>query len=60
MVLAGSKLGTHVMLTQVEAQLLIDFKCVAAVVSVRHRSLDLDHNPISKLDVGFCDDPRDQ
>lgn len=56
MVLAGLKLGTHVMFTQVEAQLLIDFKCVAVVASVRNKGLDLTQNPIRKLVGGFCDD----
>lgn len=31
MILAGSKSGTHVTFTQVEAQLLIEFKCASAV-----------------------------
>lgn len=53
MVLAGLKLGTHVMFTQVEAQLLIDFKCLA---SVRNKGLDLTQNPIRKLVGGFCND----
>lgn len=53
MVLAGLKLGTHVTFTQVEAQLLIDFKCLA---SVRNKGLDLTQNPIRKLVGGFCDD----
>lgn len=56
MVLASLKLGTHIIFTQVEAQLLIHFKCAAAVVSVRHRGLDLVQNPISRLVGGFRDD----